>query len=174
MNLKQKNSVLLLGFLLLVWIAYLFSFSKTIDVNKRHTVLKQQDDLFVSASQNLNNLKQQDIYYNSLLKKYQISTESLFQNSLLNTLNLYSSKNKLKIIEFKDPHRFKLSNNAIQETYTFTVESDFNSIVKLIYSLEQHYKFGKIITVNFEKKKNYKTLRNYLHCTIFLQKISQE
>lgn len=174
MNLKQKNSVFLLGFLLLVWVAYLFSFSKTIDAKKRLTVLKKQDDLFVSASQNLNNLQQQDIYYNSLLKKYQISTESSFQNNLLNTLNSYSTKNKLKIIKFKDPHHFKLNNNAIQETYMFTVESDFNSIVKLIYDLEQHYKFGKIMGVHFEKKKNYQTFKNYLHCTIFLQKISQE
>lgn len=174
MKLKQKNTILLIGFLLLVWVAYVFSFSKTIEAKQRYNELKQEDELFTSASQNIHILKQQDTYYNSILSKYQISTESSFQSNLLNTLNIYSQENMLKIISFKDPHRFQLSNNALQETHIFTVESDYKSIVKLIYSLEQHHKFGKIISVNFEKKKNYKTSKEYLQCEIFLQRIYKD
>ena len=74
---------------------------------------------------------------------------------------MYSQENKLKIISFKDAHFFQLSNNAIQETYIFTVESNYNSIVKFIYELEQHHKFGKIISVDFEKKKNYNSDANF-------------
>lgn len=174
MNLKQKNGLLLFGFLLLVWIAYVFSFSKTIEAMQNYNILKHENELFASASQNINNLKQEVNYYNAKLSEYQISSESSFQNNLLNTLNDFSQKNQLKIINFKDPHRFQIDNNALQETYTFTVESDFNSIVSLIYSLEQHHKFGKIISVGFEKERNYKTQKDYLLCTVFLQKVSQE
>ncbi|MGV8946811.1 MAG: hypothetical protein ACOH1N_10320 [Lutibacter sp.] len=174
MNLKQKNIILLIGFLLLVWISYVFSFSKTIDASQRFNELNRQDELYTSASQNIDHLKQQDSYYNSLLKKHQIFSESSFQNNLLNTLNQYSSEKKLKIINFKDPHHFQLNNNAIQETYIFTIESDYNTIINLIYSLEQHHKFGKIISANFEKKKDYKTNKEYLQCQIYLQKVSQE
>ena len=174
MKLNQKNSILLVGFLLLVWGAYIFSFSKTIEAKQRYNELKQEDELFTSASQNIHSLKQQDVYYNSILSKHQISTESSFQSNLLNSLNVYSQENKLKIIGFKDSHLFQLSNNAIQKTYIFTVESDYNSIIKLIYNLEQEHKFGKIISVDFEKKKNYKTFNKFLQCTIFLQKVSQE
>jgi CHASE3 domain sensor protein len=85
MNFKQKNSILFFGFILLVWVAYQFSFSKTIKARQSYNELKQQNELFLSASQNIHNLKQQDTYYNSLLDKYQISTESSFQNNLLNT-----------------------------------------------------------------------------------------
>jgi len=166
--------MLLFGFFLLVWTAYEFSFSKTIEAHQRYKELKHQDELFSLASQNMHSLKQQDVYYDSLLKKYQISSESSFQNNLLNKLNAYSLENKLKIINFKDTHRYQLRNNASQETYVFTVEGNFNAIVKLIYSLEQDHKFGKIVSVDFEKKKNYKTYKNYLQCTIFLQRISQE
>jgi hypothetical protein len=174
MNSKQRNIILLLGFVALIWIAYFFAFSKTIKAIQQYRKLKHQDEFFTSASQNLNNLKQQVIYYNSLLSKYQISSESSYQNNLLNTLNEYSKAHKLKIINFKDPIRFQLNHSAIQETYIFTVESDYNSIVNLIYNLEQRHKFGKIISARFEKEKNYKTQKRYLLCTVFLQKVSQE
>jgi len=173
MNLKQRNSMLLLGFFLLLWVAYFFAFSKTIQAIQQYRKLKHQDELFTSASQNLNNLKQQVTYYNSLLSKYQISSKSSYQNNLLNTLNEYSKAHKLKIINFKDPIRFQLNNSTIQKTYIFTVESNYNSIVNLIYKLEQYHNFGEIVSVNFDKKKNYKTNLEYLQCEIYLQRVLQ-
>ncbi|MFA5297470.1 MAG: hypothetical protein WC389_04605 [Lutibacter sp.] len=174
MNLKQKNTILLASFLLLVWIAYVFSFSKTIEAMQNFYILKQENELFMSASQNIDNLKQQVNYYHAKLNEYQISSKSSFQNNLLNTLNDSYQKNHLKIISFKDPHHFQIDNNAVQETYTFTVESDYSSVINLIYSLEKNHKYGKIISANFEKKKDYKTNKEYLQCQIYLQKISQE
>lgn len=174
MNLKQRNTILLLGFVLLIWIAYVFAFSKTIQAIQQYRKLKQQDELFTSASQNLNNLKQQISYYNSQLNKYQISSESSYQNNLLNTINEFSKEHKLKIINFKNPVLFKLNNSAIQETYIFTVESDYISMVNLIYKLEQYHNFGEIVSVNFNKKKNYRTQVKYLQCKIYLQRVLQD
>lgn len=174
MSLNQKNIVFILGLIFLIWVAYLFSFSKTIEAFHTYNKLKYQDDLFTSASQNHNNLQQQVKYYNSLLKKYQISAENSFQNNLLNTINDYAKSHPLKIINFKNPNRFLPTNHTIQETYVFTVESDFNSIVNLIYTLEQNHKFGEIVSVNFEKKKDYKTNLEYLQCEIYLQRVLQD
>jgi hypothetical protein len=173
MNLKKKYTLLSFGFILLIWIAYQFAFSKTLNLNSTFNSLKQQDELFNSISENINLLKQQEIYYNSILNKYQISSESSFQNNLLKIINEIAEMNKMKVISFKDPHIFNL-NNVKQETYSFTIEGDFNSIIKLMYSLEQHHKFGKIISVSFEKKKNYKNFTESLQCTIFLQRVLQE
>ena len=62
--------------------------------------------------------------------------------------------------------------DAILKTYSFTVKGSYANILKLIYKFEQHGNFGKLISVNFEKKKNYKTGKVNLECKIFLQKIS--
>lgn len=174
MKQKNKNISYIIGFLLLILIAYQFSFSKTIKAKHTYLELVESNELFSSIMQNKNLLQQQVSYYDSLLIKYQISSESSFQNNLLNTLADYAQQNQLKIINFQDPHRFLINENAIQETYRFTFESNFNSIIKLIYSLEQDHKFGKIISVEFDKKKNYKSNKEYLHCTLYLQKITQE
>ena len=173
MSLKQRNILFVFGFLFLIWIAYTFSFSKTIEASQSYTKLKHQDELFTSASQNLNSLHQQVEYYNFVLNNYQISAKNSFQNNLLNSLNEYSKTHKLKIINFKNPHQFHLNDNSIQETYIFTVESDFKSIVNLIYMLEQYHKFGEIVSANFEKKKDFKTNLEYLQCEIYLQRVLQ-
>lgn len=173
MKLQQKHSILIVGFLLLVGVAYQFAFSKTLEIKQTYDNLKTQDELFSSISQNIHILKQEEIYYNSLLEKYQISAESSFQNNLLTLLNEFSETNKMKVINFVDPHIFKY-NNVKQETYVFTLEGDFNSIVNSIFNLEQHHKFGNIISVQFIKKKNYKNYKEFLQCTIFLQRVLQE
>ncbi len=173
MNLKQKNIILSLGFFALIWIAYFFSFSETIQAFRHYKKLKQQDMTYTLASQNLNNLKQQITYYNSLLNKYQISSNGSYQNNLLNTINEYSKMHDLKITNFRDPFRIQLKNSVIQETQVFTIESDFKSIVNLIYMLEQYYNFGRVISVNFEKKK-YRQNHEYLQCEIYLQRMLQD
>lgn len=171
---KQKKIFFLTGFLILVWLAYEFSFSKTIEIHKEYSKLKLQDDLFLMAAENMNNLKQQEKHITSLLRKYQISSESSFQNNLLSKINRHCLKSQTKIIRFNDVHRFQLRNNAIQETYQFTIESDFISILNFVYSLEVENQFGKIISLQFKKKKNYRTKNENLFCTVFLQRVIQE
>lgn len=174
MSTKQKNILLTVGFVFLIWIAYLFSFSKTIALKKQVTSLEKENLLWNASSENILKLKQQNDYYSSLLKKHQVSTESSFQNNLLNTLNNYCDTTDLKIIEFKDPHRINLqaNNNSTQETYTFTIQGSFNAIINIIYFLEQKNSLGVISSISFQKKKDYKNSTHFLQATVFLQKIA--
>ena len=172
MNLKQKNIALLIGLVLLLWVANRLSFSKTFELKKQYEISQKEQKLFSNVSQKLLSLQQQNVYYDSILKSKKISTESSFQNNLLQTITSFADTTNTKVVAFKDPHKFKV-NETLINTFSFTLNGNFSKIVQLIYILEQQYKLGKIVSVNFEKKKNYKRNNTFLECTILLQQIEQ-
>ncbi|WP_117885593.1 hypothetical protein [Aureibaculum luteum] len=173
MNLKKKNILLLIGFLLMLWVAYQFSFSKTLTLKKQYQTLKIEQELLSNVSGKLLSLKQVNIYYDSILKSKKISTENSFQNNLLQRISVFSDSTNISIVNFNTPHIFEVD-NAIINTYSFTLKGDFSSITRLVFELEQEYKLGKIISVHFEKKKNYRRNSNYLEGTILLQKVDSK
>ena len=172
MNLKRKNSALFAGILLLFWVAYQFSFSNMFKLRKQYHTLKKEQEFFTNVSQKLIQLRRQDIYYDSILKSKKITTKSSFQNNLLKTITDFADATSIKIITFNDPHIFKIE-NAIFNSYSFTLRGDFSKITQLIYELEQHNKLGKIISVNYIKKKNYRRNNYFLECTVLLQQVQQ-
>ena len=123
--------------------------------------------LFKSAPKQLALLKQKEIYYDSLLTRFQID-ESSVQNNLLKVINSFATHNKLKVVSFLEPHLIK-TNDLVVKTYDFTLEGDYNTINQLIYLLEQETKFGEVISLHFEKKKNYRTGRFYLQARVLLK-----
>ncbi len=89
---------------------------------------------------------------------------------LFGTYAAFADTTNVKVVTFNNPHVFEMD-NAMINTFSFTVNGSFSKITGLIYELEQHYKLGKIISVNFEKKKNYRRNTQYLECTVLLQRI---
>ena len=173
MNLRQKNRTLFIGLLILFWMGYQFSFSNTFALKEQYTALKKEEKLFSNVAQKLVKLKQQNIYYDSILKSKKISSESSFQNNLLRTISSFADTTNIDIKAFKTPHVFK-ADNTIFNTFSFTVKGSYSKITQLIYQLEQDYKLGKIISIHFEKKKNYRRNVYFLECTVWLQQIEQE
>lgn len=172
MNLKQKNIALLSVFLVLLWITYHFSISKTIEAKSKYDSLTAQKDLVSNVNEQMHYLNQQNVYLDSILNKNKIATESSFQNNLLTLLNSFAAENKLEIIFFNEPHTYN-KKDAVLKTYSFTVKGNYNKILKLIYTLENYGNYGQPVSVNFDKKKNYKTNRKYLECVIHLQRIEE-
>ena len=170
MSLKQKNIVLFISVALLYWLGYQLSFSKSFESKSQYHKLKKEQELYENVYQKLVQLKQQNVYYDSILKSKRISTESSFQNNLLETITSYADTTSIKIINFKSPHLFK-TDNAKLNTFSFKLNGSFSKITQLIYELEQHYKLGKIISVDYEKKKNYRRNTHFLECTILLQQV---
>ena len=173
MNLKQKNIALFLGFIFSLWIAHLLSFSKTLELKKQHGTLKEEALLFENGAQKLLQLKQENHYYDSIFKSKKISTSRSFQNNLLSVINSFADSAMIKVVSFENPHKFQQEGSEVL-TYAFTVQGNFNQITRLIYQLEQRYKLGKIISINYVKKRNYRKRLEYLECDVLLQQVSQE
>lgn len=164
---KSKNIVLVVGFLIGLMLCYQLAISKTLSLKNQYDGLKQEDVLFKNTPKQLSLLKQKQKYYDSLLNEYQIKGSSI-QNSLLKTINTLSEENNLKVIRFLEPHILK-ENDLTIKTYQFTIEGNYNSILKLIHHLEQNTKFGEITNCHFVKKKNFRTGKYYLQANVLLK-----
>ena len=171
MTVTKKNSILLVGICLLLWAAYLFSFSKTFKVRKRFLELTNEQVFFSRVADNLSQLKQQNVYCDSLLASKKIVIGSSFQNNLLKIITQVSDTTDISIVAFDNPHSYT-TDNAVINTYSFVVRGGFANITQLIYILEQQAKLGKVVSVGFVKKKNYRKNVYFLECTIWLQQVA--
>lgn len=167
MTSKNKNIALLIGFLLVIILCYQFAISKTIAQKKAFNALEKENTLFGDTPKQMSLLKQKQKYYDSLLTKYQINGSSL-QNNLLKTINTFADNSGLKVVSFLEPHIMN-QNDLKTNTYKFTLQGDYNAILKLIHKLEQETKFGEITNLHFEKKKNFRSGRSYLQATVLLK-----
>lgn len=167
MNNKLKNRLLVGGFIVMLFICYKFAVANTIELKHEHNRLLQQEALFNNIPKQIALLKKKEHYYDSLLHVYKIGGTSL-QNNILNTVTSFSNKHNLKVTSFSEPHILSDKSLTIN-TYTFTVQGHFNSILQLIYTLEQKTKYGEVVSVSYEKKKNHRTGTSYLQAKILLQ-----
>lgn len=167
---KTKNIILIVVFLIASFICHELAISKTIALKKEHAALTQQSNIFDNIPKQIALLKQKEKYYDSLFLKYQLNGGSI-QNNLLKTINSYANVSNLKIVSFLEPHIIHTSDLKIS-TYQFTLEGDYNNILKLIHKLEQETKFGEIINLHFVKKTNYKTGTEYLQAQVLMKNFS--
>lgn len=173
MTYKQKNGLLLLEFIVLLWVAYQLSFSKTMAQKKQYIILKKELLLVENSSLKLMRLQKQHRFYDSILKVKNIGVNTSFQNNVLNIINSFADTTNLSILDFKTPHSYVQDNFEIQ-TYPISLNGSFNQSLKLIYQLEQVSSVGNVVSASFEKKKNYGKNMYFLETTILLQHIKQK
>ena len=172
MNQKNKNILLIAGLILFWILAYVFGFSKTIDLIAQNDKLQAQKEIHQSAPAQLAALAKKEKQLNEILAKNNVEGSSV-QNNLLKTLQNLSSTSDFMVVNFEEPHvSVDEPSNKVTTTYNFTLEGDYKSLLNVVYALEQKYSFGNIVHTDFEKKKNYRTRRNYLQCNILLQRLN--
>ncbi len=169
MNFSKKNWFLIIGLLALVWISYSFSFSKTMVEKEIYKELLEQSNSVSDLPSQLSYLKQQEKYYDSILRVNQINSENSFQNNLLRKINEHCKQNTMGIIAFQEPHIIVTEDSEIS-TYIFKIQGSFKDLIELVHNLEDEGNYGKILSFTFQKSLNYKTKKNYLECEVFLQR----
>ncbi|WP_418637453.1 hypothetical protein [Winogradskyella sp.] len=170
MEAKLKNKLLVLGVLLALFIVYRFAITNTIEAQKTVRELNQEKGLLKNISNKISNLKEKEAQLDAVLKKKNISINNSFQQTLLQNLSSFAKQNNLQIIAFNEPHIF---NSRITElhTYSFEIKGNFNSLLKMVNHLE-NLQLGQLISIKFEKKKNFKTNIIDLSCKVLLQKVN--
>ncbi|SFZ93380.1 hypothetical protein SAMN05428642_103100 [Flaviramulus basaltis] len=164
---KTKNILFGIGFILVLVLCYQLAISKTLVLKNEYNALSQQEALFENTPKQISLLKQKQKYYDSLLNKYQIKGSSL-QNGLLKTINAFADSSNIKVVGFLEPHIIE-QNDLKVNTFQFTLEGDYNAILKLIHKLEQDTKFGEITNLHFERKKNFRTGKHFLQASVLLK-----
>jgi hypothetical protein len=172
MNSKQKNSTLFIVLGLLLVFSYVFSIQKTVDLKSRLNALEKDKELMSGANENVFRLQQENKYLDAILKQKEVSIENSFQQTLLKKLTIFSKKTSIEIISFKQPHIYK-NKNTVLMWYAFEVKGDFKSLLQLINTLERQ-QLGELISVHFEKKRNYRRNRDELIGLFYIQKLNQQ
>ncbi|WP_299363521.1 hypothetical protein [Winogradskyella sp.] len=167
MTKKQKNILLIIGFIISLYTCYQLAIGKTLEQKSQYNTLSKEVLLSKNAPKQLSMLRQKEVYYDSLLTKYQLDGSSI-QNNLLKVINSYAENNNLKVVSFLEPHSIT-KNDLTVKTYDFTLQGQYNAINQLIYQLEQNTKFGEIVNLHFEKKKNFRTGKSYLQARVLLK-----
>ncbi|MEW7280941.1 hypothetical protein ABW636_20300 [Aquimarina sp. 2201CG1-2-11] len=172
MEQKTKNILLIVGLLCLLYIAYLFGFSKTFTLSSEVQKLEEEKKKYLSAPIQLATLTKKEQQLNTILAKNNVEGSSL-QHNLLKTLHTLSDSLSFKIINFEEPHSFvNETSKESTTTYDFVIQGDYKALITVIYTLEQKYSFGNLAKVHFEKKKNFRTRATYLQCRILLQRLN--
>tara|TARA_R110001606_G_scaffold342855_1_gene491418 strand:- start:1023 stop:1538 length:516 start_codon:yes stop_codon:yes gene_type:complete len=170
MDIKLKNKILVVGFIASLFIVYKFAISNTVEAQKIVSELSKEKLLLNNVSTKISNLKAKEAQLDVILKKKNISINNSFQQTLLQSVTSFAKKNKLQIIAFNEPHVFNTNVTGLH-TYSFEVKGNFNSLLKMVNHLE-NLQLGELISIKFEKKKNYRSNTNYLTCKVFLQKVN--
>lgn len=167
MTQKTKNILLIGGFLVSLFICYKWAISNTLEQYNQYQELKKEQALFKNIPKQLSVLKSKETYYDSLLTTYKLKGSSV-QNNLLKFINDYATKNQVQVVHFAEPHIIE-KNDLVVKTYDINLQGGYNNLNELIYLLEQETKFGEVISLHFEKKKNFRTNKNYLQARILLK-----
>lgn len=169
MTSKTKKNSLIFAVVLTFLICYQFAISNTLDLRKEYKTLAKEELLFKDIPKQLSILSGKQQHYDSILNKMNLGNTSM-ENNLIRAINTAAEQHQLKVIDFNRPHIY-LDKGTEMNTFDFTLEGGFTNILKSIYAIEQKGNFGEIVHLNFEKKKNYSTRKNFLNATIFLQQV---
>ncbi|WP_047415878.1 hypothetical protein [Cellulophaga sp. Hel_I_12] len=167
MKTNNKLTLLILSILIALFVCYNFAIKNTIQLHKEHNKLLKEVVFFNNISDELALLNRRKRYNDSILLEMNLENTSI-ENNLLRILNIEASKNSLDIIDFNTPHIY-IDNNGEVYTYNFTLQGGFIDIISTLHQLELNGNFGEVAHVNLLKKKNFKTNKDYLIATVFIQ-----
>lgn len=169
MKIDNRNKLLFLGIVILLFASYQLAMNKTILLINESQRLEAQVEQFKDIPNKLAILNQKDTYYDSILGKMDLVDTSI-QNNLLRTINQEASQNNIKVMDFNQPHLYQMGENTLH-TYSFNLNGKYTDILKVIHTIEQKGNFGEIVHVDFQKNKNYRTNKYNLSATVFVQQV---
>lgn len=171
-NYKTRNKALLIAFPLFAWVIYSMGINNTLELRSQYKMLEEKAMLAQDAPLKVQKLESRLAGLNRISTTPEDHSAN-FQQKLLGTITGFCLKNNLVIRSI--PTIVKTSESDLEiETNVFVVEGSFVRLLNLVYLLEKAMPGGKIKSVHYQAKKDYKTKTTSLTATIYLQNIKQK
>lgn len=167
MQQKTKNILLVLGFIVMLFLAFKLGISKTLELKREVVLLESEVTTSSTIKTSLDAINQKERMLDSILVKNNIKNISV-QNNLLAFLNTESQNSIITISSFREPHTFTEEDYSIT-SYQFSLKGDFYNILDIAYALEQNYNLGNIVHLSFNKKMDYRKRREFLEVDFLLE-----
>lgn len=168
---KKKVRLLVAGFFIFLFISYFLSIKKTFRLKSRCSDFKEKLTYAEHAPAQIlqfeKKLKEIENIIGINIKEFD------FQELLYEKVSNYCQENGLILVEFPGTHSYEEQEYEV-ETNIVVVEGVFLKLLKLVYILEQKDNPGKVVSVKFATKMDYKTRKTRLNTSMYFQNIKSK
>ncbi len=164
---KQKNRLLLIAAFVGLWSVYAFAIRNTVDARYACKSMQEQLDSAADAPARLMHLKA-ELHQLEMMTGSNDTTNTLHER-LLGVVTNYCQENNCTLRDFASPICYS-QQEWLVETHPITVEGNYITLLKLVQKLEQA-KIGKVVSVDFNSKRDNKTQSLSLTVIIYVQNI---
>lgn len=167
----RKNQLLIAAFVILLLLVYSLAIKKTIHESKQVADAEKKIELAVNAPLMAAQLQKELMLMNEKIGDKNLKGQNTAQ-TLLELVTNYCKNNRAVLREFPETNTSDQEGLRI-ETNRFVVEGNFSTLLNLVYLLEQKNKLGKISSVVYQLKKDFKTKNKVLIATVYLQNVKK-
>ena len=168
---KNKNTILLLGALIFAIVVYFLAIKKTIVLYSQCNWHTKQLLQASNAPEKIAMLEEKLLSLDNAIGTSNLSEDSK-EHSLLGIVSSYCQENGTVLKEFPKAISTQ-EKNILVETHVFMIQGGFIKLLKLVYCLEEKYKFGKLASLKFEKKKDHESQNTLLTATLYLRNVKK-
>jgi hypothetical protein len=162
---------------ILPWIAgvvcimvYWLAVSETLKLKKEMHSMEKEMLAIENAPDRLNQLRSR---LNEINRISGNSSGEMVTDPLLELSSKQALDNAVILSEYQPVHVFSYGNHQV-ETRIISFEAPFIPCLKVLNSIERLYRYGKIVSVNYSAKTDYKTSTKHLSMQILIQTIQNE
>jgi len=167
----RKNQLLIAAFVVLLFLVYSLAIKKTINESKQASDAEKKIELAANAPFMAAQLQKELMLMDEKIGDKNLQGQNTAQ-TLLELVTNYCKNNHAVLREFPETNTSN-QEGLIIETNRFVVEGNFSVLINLVYVLEQKNKLGKISSVVYQLKKDFKTKKNVLIATVYLQNVKK-
>jgi len=169
---KKKNLLLLIVAVLVGFMVYFLAVKKTAAAYSEFNENKIRVEQAASAPLLAEQMEKELIVMDSKIASQNNHYENV-DEALLSLITTYCQNHHAVLREFPETSYSEDGELSI-ETRQFRIGGNFFTLINLVYLLEQKYNLGKLVSVNYQLKKDFKTKEMQLTATIFLQNIKKK
>lgn len=166
---KQKFRFLIVGFLLMALLSYIVSIRRTLDLRSECNALENQLVQLDDAPQRIAFLQKRLKKIEEVIGSNHVNSLD-FQEALLERASTYCQSSGLILREFPETHRYSDQNFEV-ETNRIVAEGTFVKLLLLVYNLEQTFPLGRIVSVKFSSKEDFRSHKIRLSAIIYFQNV---
>lgn len=169
---KKRVQYLLIGILVFSWLAYQMSFKKTLALKTEIGNLELQVEKVSNAPSEIQSLQLELNKIDARIGSF-MSQGMEFQDVLLDKITGYCKENNLVLKEFPKAHQYRQQDYLVQ-TNAIVVEGGFIKLLQLVFELERQFEIGKVVSVKFITREDFRTRKLFLGATIYYQNVKME
>ncbi|MEO1032271.1 MAG: hypothetical protein AAFX55_12740 [Bacteroidota bacterium] len=162
---KKKFLFIILGFVVLLLAAYKKNFKSIFEIRSQLSHIDKKLNTVDGSYQQIFFLKNEIAQLNDLIGG-QTKDPELVQELILDFVT--NTNLDINIHDIEDTHVFSDDEFTIY-TNVLQIEGDYNTLLKLLYTIEKDFLASKVVSSEFYTEKNYRTTSKKLFLKLILQ-----